>query len=201
MSPATLLRHINFSQSPTKAITFPLPIADSCVSNIVVPWLATLLPASQIPALIAESYRLLQPGGQFDARLINALPVKATMGPKLELWLEENLIIQLESDFRCSRPCELLPTWSKKFKFTMADGRPPALSQEVLLRAAVVSTDDVNLRVGAAVLRHLWYGTWGSSTSGTECFWWDNDEIVEECLERETSWRVASFQIFKTDDR
>lgn len=177
---------------------FPLPIRNDSLSSIFVSSISTLVPGSQIPAFLAESYRLLQPGGQFEARLINALPERSTMGPKLAAWLEDNLMIQLECEFRCSRPCDLMPAWSKMAGFTMADGSRPTLGHQYKLLAASESTCDKASRIGTAVLREIWKDCWSSCLAhNDEQYWWDDEDIIQECLEKATIWKLASLIIVK----
>jgi hypothetical protein len=201
LNSAIIHRHMNFGETADANLKFPLPLKNGSVDSIFVSSLPTLLPGSRIPAFLAESFRLLRPDGQFEARLINALPERSSMGPKLAAWLEDNLMIQLESEFRCSRPCDLVPAWAKISGFTMADGSRPILKRELTLQAAAESTSDIPTRVGSAVLREIWKDTWGSclteNNEGKSHYWWDQEDILQECMEKQTTWKVASLMVIK----
>jgi SAM-dependent methyltransferase len=95
----------------------PLPYASGSMHHIRSSRLATLLPAAQIPGLLAECHRVLKPGGILELRLMNPLPERNSMGPKLAHWLEERLMLNLEAGFRCSRPLTLIPQWAKDAGF------------------------------------------------------------------------------------
>jgi hypothetical protein len=186
-------------------INLPLPLPNGMFNSVFVSSLPTLLPASGIPAFLKECYRLLAPNGQFEARLVNAQPERSTIGPKLSAWLEDNLIIQLETEFRCSRPCEVVPSWANSAGFRMPNGSKAVLGRALMLQAAVGKSNDISTRIGSAILREIWQDSWGSCLTeddqGNKQYWWDHEDIVQECLERGTKWKAATFIVVKPMNR
>ena len=60
----------------TTNYTMPLllPFSNNSMHLIIATRLTTMLPASQIPSLLSDCHRVLQPGGVLSLRLIDALP-------------------------------------------------------------------------------------------------------------------------------
>lgn len=183
--------------------------------------LASLLPASQIPQLLSECYRILKPGGVLELRLMDATPERGSMGPRLATWLEERLLFGLERDFRCQRPVMMLPRWAQEAGFQPLPFRNEfdaqglksprssmgkmGVSRCLRLPGATTENDpgsrDVVAQVGVLVGRALWKDTWGTFVNDDydENWWWDNPEVVEECREWKTVWDVGTMYVVKED--
>lgn len=56
---------------------------------------------------------------------MDPLPDASSAGPKMRAWMEDNLILNLETQFRCLKPGRLLPIWLKDAGFAV----PAALSK------------------------------------------------------------------------
>lgn len=194
-----LALHPELSNSGT--ITFPLPLPASSIARIFSSDLPALLPSSAIPSFLHECWRLLQNGGALELRLTNALPQRASMGPKLASWLEEHLMVQLETEYRCSRPCEVFPNWASAAGFRMADGSCSPSSRTHKLHAFAADDAETSVKLGAAAFREIWRDMWGryvKCEGGKQpSYWWEVEEIVEECRELQTVWHVAEFVVVK----
>jgi hypothetical protein len=183
--------------------------------------LASLLPATQLPQLLAECYRVLKPGGVLELRLMDATPERGSMGPRLATWLEERLLLGLEREFRCQRPVMLLPRWAQEAGFKPLPFRNEVdaqglrmqrysfgklgLARCLRLPAATVEREsakrDVVAQVGVLVSRALWKDAWGIFVHADreENWWWDNPEVLDECREWKTVWDVGTLYVIKEE--
>jgi hypothetical protein len=204
--------------APGATPVVPLPYADSSMHHIRSTRLASLLSGSQLPALLAECYRVLKPGGVLELRLMDATPERRSMGPLLANWLEDRLLLSLEAEFKCTRPVMLVPRWLRETGFislssssiaghatALVDDRKAGQGIMKCLRLPAVATNphtshrDIVGQVGVLVTRALWIDAWGPYVyeDGKEPWWWDNPEIVEECREYNTSWDVSMMYVMK----
>ena len=166
----------------------PLPYANGSMHHVRCSKLASLLPAAQLPALIAECHRVLMPGGVLELRIMDAMPDRCSTGPKMAAWLEERLLLRLEAGFKCSRPLAMVPQWVKDAGFkplpTQTDDEMTASSELTprkktrtgklgitrCLQLPTVPSDGSNSpnrelvvsRLGVEVARALWIDAWGS---------------------------------------
>jgi hypothetical protein len=196
----------------------PLPYANASMHHIRSTRLPILLPASQLPALLAECYRVLKPGGVLELRLMDATPERRSMGPLLASWLEDRLLLGLEQDFKCQRPVMLVPRWAHDAGFIPlpikndADGDKESsekrkgnmgLARCLRLPAAASNAHsnhrDIVGQVGVLVSRALWKDTWGAYVNDDyhEHWWWENPEIIDECREWNTTWDVGTMFVMK----
>lgn len=202
----------------TTARVLPLPYANASMHHIRSTRLPTLLPGSQLPALLAECYRVLKPGGVLELRLMDATPERRSMGPLLATWLEDRLLLSLESEFKCTRPVMLVPRWARDAGFipmpvdgsgsddaAIAEAQKGNQGMAKCLRLPAVASNphttqrDIVGQVGVLVTRALWKDTWGSYVCSDyeDGYWWQNHEIVEECREYNTTWDVGTMFVMK----
>lgn len=197
----------------------PLPYASSSMHHIRSSRIASLLPASQLPQLLSECYRVLKPGGVLELRLMDATPERGSMGPRLATWLEERLLLGLEREFRCQRPVMMVPRWAAEAGFQPlpfkkevdAQGlKTPrsslsrmGVARSLRLPAATQEKEpgsrDIVAQVGVLVGRALWKDAWGPFVHEDyeEHWWWDNPDVVEECREWKTVWDVGTLYVVK----
>jgi hypothetical protein len=118
---------------------------------------------------------------------MDAAPIRKTTGPLLQTWIEDRLSVNLERLFRCSKPCLLVPNWLADAGFELTD---PASTSKVTLPCAVDSSStDTSRELSTIVGRDLWRSVWGAfveETPDEPKWWWDDQDIVEECLKRQT---------------
>ncbi|KAH7080453.1 hypothetical protein BKA63DRAFT_407027 [Paraphoma chrysanthemicola] len=165
----------------------PLPYPDNYFSHIRASTLPSLVPSSKLPELFRECFKLLAPGGLLEIRIIDAAPVRKTTGPLLRAWIEDRLTINLERLFRCSKPCLLMPSWltDAGFDLTKPEGDP-----NVILPCANGDSSDIDLELSTTIGRALWKDIWGTfvdDVPGESKWWWEDPEIVEECIQKQTT--------------
>jgi hypothetical protein len=118
---------------------------------------------------------------------MDAAPVRKTTGPLLRTWIDDRLSINLERLFRCSKPCLLIPDWLADAGFELSE--PDGISKVALPCAFDSSSTDVNSELSTIVGRGLWQNVWGAFVEEVlekSNWWWEDQDIVQECLERQT---------------
>ncbi|CAK7269513.1 hypothetical protein SEPCBS119000_003609 [Sporothrix epigloea] len=79
--------------------------------------LPVIVSASEIPRVLRHMHHALKPQGTLRLLLIDPAPANAAMGPRLQAWLDEHLMLNLERLFRCTSPTRLFPTWLRDAHF------------------------------------------------------------------------------------
>ncbi|KJR80420.1 uncharacterized protein SPSK_05003 [Sporothrix schenckii 1099-18] len=134
LNAGTLVHHM--SPSPLSNNLFPnvVPVlspAFSCTSlsasplafsDIYVQPLPALVSASDIPLVLRNMHRALTPQGTLHLLLIDPTPARSATGPRLQAWLDEHLLLNLERQFRCTSPTRLFPTWLRDAHFQLGAG-------------------------------------------------------------------------------
>jgi hypothetical protein len=179
----------------------PLPYADSSFSHIRASTLPSLVPSSKLPRIFRECYRLLAPGGMLEIRIMDAAPVRRTSGAKMKTWLEDRLSLNLERLFRCSKPCTLVPAWVIDAGFDLPATSAVDGDENMMLPCAFDKLScDVDVELSALVGRALWRDIWGEFVDDVPeepRWWWEDEEILKECLERRTVFECGSIFAFK----
>jgi hypothetical protein len=129
-------------------------------------------------------------------RLMDVLPDRGSAGPKIGEWIEINVVERLESEFRCARPGNLVPRWVKAagFDIPLEGGQ-----QKLKASAAIdprVDVDDVTEFLGEVVCRESWRRTW-EEFMDAEIGWWDQSEILDECISFNTTWTITTLTAIK----
>ena len=166
-------------------IPFPYPAAS--FSHIRASTLPSLVPSSRLPQIFKECRRLLVPGGVLEIRIMDASPVRRTAGPQMRTWIEDRVSLNLERLFRCSKPCLLVPNWIADAGFELLGGS--GIGQMMRMPCAHSNNGSVDEELSALVGRALWKDIWGSFVSdepGQARWWWEDEGIIEECLDRKT---------------
>ncbi|PVI07090.1 hypothetical protein DM02DRAFT_581002 [Periconia macrospinosa] len=169
----------------------PYTIPHATFSHIRSSTLPSLAPSSELPKLLRECYRLLAPGGMLELRIMDAAPMRRTAGPNMRAWIEDRVSLNLEREFRCSKPCMLVPGWVKEAGFEVADA--PVIR---LPCAALQQSTEVNEELKALVVQCMWRNMWGDfvdedAGEGEAMWWWEDDEVMQECLQRETMFECG----------
>jgi hypothetical protein len=156
--------------------------------------LASIFPSTEIPPFLRHIYRCLAPGGALHLTLIDPQPVSTSMGPRMRQWLFDKLLINLEKDFRTTYPSGTFPAWLAVSRLrgqgsTIATVSVPAVPEQF--------TDDgtrekpsERQELRCLVTRMLWQEVWGSFVHADR-WWWDEDDIVEECMTMGTYWQYS----------
>jgi hypothetical protein len=176
----------------------PLPYPKNYFSHIRASTLPSLVPSSKMPELFGECYKLLAPGGVLEIRIMDAAPLRRTAGPLLRTWIDDRLSVNLERLFRCSKPCSLVPGWLEDAGFVIAN--PGGDSTVALPCAFDSSLNDVDKELSVVVGRALWRDIWGSfigEAPGELKWWWDGEDILHECLERQTVFECRTIFAYR----
>ncbi|XP_014553100.1 hypothetical protein COCVIDRAFT_40816 [Bipolaris victoriae FI3] len=178
----------------------PLPYPEDYFSHIRASTLPSLVPSSELPELFSECYKLLAPGGFLEIRVMDAAPVRTTAGPLMRAWIEDRLSVNLEQLFRCSKPCALLPAWLKDAGFELADQHK---DQKLTLPCASdPESAKVDDELSTIIGRALWKDIWGSFVDDSPDepkWWWEDKDIVEECVKRQTVLECRTIFAYKRE--
>ena len=179
----------------------PLPYPASSFSHIRTSTLPSLVPSSRLPQMFHECHRLLEPGGTLEIRMMDAAPLRHTAGPKMRGWIEDRLALNLERLFRCSKPCMVVPTWVVDAGFDVPSRGAGAASQGLTIPCAShEQTSTVDERLSARVARALWKDIWGGyvdDAPGEARWWWEDSDVMSECLERGTVFECRALVAVK----
>ncbi|KAI0157337.1 hypothetical protein GGR57DRAFT_500957 [Xylariaceae sp. FL1272] len=147
-----------------------------------------LFPSTDIPPFLGHINRCLIPGGALHLTIIDPQPVSTSMGPKLRSWLFNKLLVNLEKSFRTTMPSETVPVW---LQFAQLRGRGSTISTAAVPAVPLRSeAANVGSELRCLTIRMLWQEVWGPFVHATK-WWWEEDEIVEECVESGTHWQYS----------
>ncbi|KAF2686530.1 hypothetical protein K458DRAFT_362655 [Lentithecium fluviatile CBS 122367] len=196
--PMPLPGNVSYLTVPQPGV-LPYPWPDCTFSHIRASTLSSLVPSAKLPELLRECYRLLAPGGMLEIRNMDAAPVRKTAGPKMRAWIEDRLSLNLERQFRCSKPCMLVPGWVSDAGFellTPTDG----VGVMKLPCAFDPYSFDVDAELKTMVGRALWKDIWGSFIEPDPvevAWWWEDEGVMQECLERQTVFECGAIYAYK----
>jgi hypothetical protein len=176
----------------------PLPYPEDYFSHIRASTLPSLVPSAMLPELFSECHKLLATGGFLEIRIMDAAPVRKTTGPLMRTWIEDRLSVNLERDFRCSKPCSLVPSWLTAAGFEMLAQDD---DQNMTLPCAIdPDTTNVNEELSMIIGRAFWKDIWGSFVDDAQDepkWWWEDEEIVQECVKRQTVLECRTIFAYK----
>lgn len=204
-----------FSPLPSTPSPAPsLPLAPASFAAAYSLSLPSALPSQAIPPLLRAVSRALVPGGALHLTLVDPSPAAGSEGPRLRRWLDDSrLLLNVERRFRCVGPTRLLPAW-------LADARLGVTTAAAVVRrfAAVAGADGgcccylgagedddddgdeegrrVRLELRSTAGRMLWREVWGTYVNG-DCWWWEDPDIVDECLRLGTYWEYSIIEAVK----
>ena len=138
--------------------------------------------------------------------LIDPSPASRSLGPKLREWLDQNLIIHLEAEFRCISPSRLFPRWLKDARLrgegsTVTKVQFPAVFHQDAngnINGSEEGTSPIETELQSVVGRMLWQEVWGKAVRGN-LWWWDDQECVEECIQYGTYFEYFLIEAVKED--
>ncbi|KAI1365934.1 hypothetical protein F5Y08DRAFT_161624 [Xylaria arbuscula] len=158
-----------------------------------------LVPSTDIPPLLRHINRCLAPGGALHLTIIDPQPVSSSMGPKLRQWLFTNLLINLEQAFRTTWPSETFPAWLAVGRLR---GKGSTIATKTIQAIPVIprnpSKEDLKSELRCLSNRMLWQEIWGGFVQASH-WWWEDREIVEECLSLGTHWQCSHIIAVKED--
>jgi len=155
-----------------------------------------LFPSTDIPPFLRHINRCLAPGGALHLTIIDPQPVSASMGPKLRQWLFTHLLINLEQAFRTTWPSETFPAW---LAVGHLRGKGSTIAT-ITVPAVPESPDktDVKTELRCLVTRLLWQEVWGGFVHASR-WWWEEEDIVQECIDLGTHWQYSHIIAVKED--
>ncbi|KAG6355863.1 hypothetical protein INS49_015247 [Diaporthe citri] len=167
--------------------------------------IASILPSSDLPRLLQNIFRVLAPGGFLNMVIVDPLPTPSSAGPALRQWLDENLIFNLEQQFRCTNPSRNFPVWlleagmrakgsvitTTRFQAVIPQGQAGDGSGSGGGSSSGSASEMATMReLRTTVGRMLWREIWGPFV-GADSWWWEVPKIVDECLSRDTCWEYS----------
>ncbi|KDN70244.1 hypothetical protein CSUB01_03474 [Colletotrichum sublineola] len=182
------------------------PVAPSLFGVAYSLALPALLPSPEVPGLLKNVHRCLAVGGALHLTLIDPLPITNTLGPLMRSWIEENLIFNLEKNFRCMNPSKLFPLWladaslrgdgstitTVRFCAIPPIDRPGTATTDTEQLADRAVKQELRTMVG----RMLWREVWGQFITADQ-WWWEQPDIVAECEQLKTAWEYSIIEAVK----
>lgn len=181
------------------------PLAPSLFEAIYAFKLPVLTPSQEIPTLLKNIHRCLQPGGTLHLTLVDPLPVASSLGPLLRAWIEQHLLFNLETSFYCTNPSRLIPIWLRNASLEIEAGTTSiskfsavSSSEEQL---ALKGTNNVQEELIDQELRNIlgrmtWLETWKDYII-TDSWWWEDPRILDECVNMQTVWELHEIKACK----
>ncbi|KAK7750622.1 hypothetical protein SLS62_007469 [Diatrype stigma] len=199
--PQVSLAHL--SQSPISPNLFPnvqpilvptvstsaafRPLAPRFYTMVTCLSMPALFPATDIPPFLRQIHRCLTPGGALHLTLIDPQPVSSSMGPLLRQWMFDNLLVELEREFRTTYPNRIFPDWLRVGKLR---GKGSTISTVSVPAVPKEEYPTVKEELCSLVTRMLWKEVWGSFVRA-KSWWYDEEDILQECRENGTYWQYS----------
>lgn len=179
--------------------------------------IASVVPSSEIPNLLERIHQVLARGGSLSMVILDPLPNTRSTGPILRQWLDENLIFNLEQQFRCTNPSRNFPVWLQEARLrargsVITTTRFQAITPQGLgcheggsgqVSGGEEEKEEFEMatrkELRAVVGRMLWQDIWGAFVTADR-WWWDVPEIVDECVGLETHWEYSIIMACKESD-
>ena len=191
----TLFPNIHPVSVPGRSLS-PFPLASSLFESVHSLQLPVLTPSQEIPSLLKDIHRCLQPGGTLHLTIIDPLPSASSLGPLLRSWIEQHLLINLETNFCCTNPSKLFPIWlakcslhveadetlSHKFFAVSTNAEPLSLSETHPVSVGAIEQELQNI-----IGRMAWIEIWKDYIVA-DYWWWEEPKIMEECATLQTVW-------------
>jgi len=177
------------------------PVAPQFFSDVHSLSLPALVPSTEIPALLRNIHRVLAPRGTLHLTVIDPAPVRTTVGPRMQAWLDERLLLNLQRHFRCMSPSQLLPSWLAdaqlrgegsmitKLKFPAVTSWPSGAAPDN-------AEAEIAVELRSEVARMLWNEVWGQYVTADK-WWWEDSDIIDECRRLDTYWEVRMIEAVK----
>lgn len=166
----------------TQGLAFPLGDASFDHARVA-PAAVGTFSAPQLKALLRECHRVLAVRGLVELRLVDPVPRDA--GPATARWIESELLVLLESEFRCTRPAVMVPLWAREAGLELAEGSGFDFHEfRVCVGEGATVEERLEAKVGRSLLR--------SQYPFVKKWLWEVDACRVECLENATRFRVTT---------
>lgn len=163
------------------------PLAPRFYTMITCLSMPSLFPATEIPPFLRHINRCLAPGGALHLTIIDPHPVSSSMGPLMRQWMFDNLLVELESEFRTTSPSRTFPHWLHVGRLR---GTGSTISTVTVPTVPKEESPTVKEELRSLVTRMLWQEVWGSFVRA-KSWWYDEEDILQECRENGTYWQYA----------
>ncbi len=166
----------------TQDLAFPLGNASFDHARVTPAAVGAFSPP-QLKALLRECHRVLAVHGLVELRLVD--PAPRDVGPASARWVESELLVSIESEFRCTRPAVMVPRWAREAGLELAEvGGFDFHEFRVCVGENATVEQRLEAEVGRLLLRsqHPFVKTW----------LWELEECRLECLEMATRFRVVT---------
>ncbi|RYP59910.1 hypothetical protein DL769_008329 [Monosporascus sp. CRB-8-3] len=162
-----------------------------------------LFPSTEIPPFLRRIHRCLAPGGALHLTVIDPQPVSSSTGPILRQWLFEKLLINLERHFRTTYPSGTFPDWLEIGKLrgegsTITTLSAPVVDNRVTSPGEAKDASTVKAELRFEAVKKLWQEVWGHFVRADR-WWWDDEDIMQECREYGTTWKYSHIVAVKED--
>ncbi len=179
------------------------PLPPQFYSTITCLSMPALFPSTEIPPFLRHINRCLAPGGALHLTIIDPQPVSSSMGPILRQWLFEKLLINLERTFRTTYPSGTFPDWLEIGRLrgkgsTIGTLEVSAIPEHTTIADGTQKDPTVKTELRSLVTRMLWQEVWGSFVRADR-WWWDEEDIIQECIQYGTFWQYSHIVAVKED--
>ncbi|KAK3352182.1 hypothetical protein B0T25DRAFT_541298 [Lasiosphaeria hispida] len=175
----------------SQGVAFPLGDA-SCEHVRATPAAVGAFSSHQLKALLRECHRVLAVRGLLEIRLLDPKPRDA--GPAVARWVESELLVALESEFRCTRPAVMVPLWACEAGLECMDlgeGFQDGVHEfRVCVEDGAAAEEQLEAELCRSLLR--------SQYPFVKAWLWEIHDCRVECLELRTRFRVMSLFGLKT---
>ncbi|KAK4442673.1 hypothetical protein QBC34DRAFT_312585 [Podospora aff. communis PSN243] len=170
------------SLSTARGVSFPLGDASFDHARVTAAAVGAFS-APQLKGLLRECHRVLAVRGMLELRLVDPTPVE--MGPNTARWVESELVVGLESEFKCTRPGVMVPVWAREAGLELMEGDGFGAHEfRVCVGEGATAVDRLEVEVGRRLLR--------SQFPCVKSWLWEVESCRAECVERATRFRVTT---------
>ncbi|KAK3997646.1 hypothetical protein QBC44DRAFT_364457 [Cladorrhinum sp. PSN332] len=188
------------------AVTSSLSFSDNSYISVHSLSMPALLAGQEVPRLLKGIRRCLASKGILHMTLIDPSPASRSLGPRMREWLDQNLIVHLESEFRCISPSRLFPKWLVDARLcgegsSVTRAKFPAVFHQHLdgqINGAQEGESPIETELQSVVGRMLWQEVWGKAVRGNS-WWWEDSECVSECIKHGTFFEYFLIEAVKQD--
>ncbi|KAK0648962.1 hypothetical protein B0T16DRAFT_389115 [Cercophora newfieldiana] len=166
----------------TQGVAFPL--GDGSFDHArVTPSAVGAFTAPQLKGLLRECQRVLAVRGMLEVRYVDPTPLD--MGGNTARWVESELLVGMESDFKCTRPGVMVPVWAREAGLELMQGDGLGFHEfRVCMGEEASAEERLEVQLGRQLIR------WQFPSVKT--WLWEVEACRAECLERATRFCVTT---------
>ncbi|KAI5458425.1 hypothetical protein BGZ63DRAFT_426827 [Mariannaea sp. PMI_226] len=196
--------------------TSSFPFASQTFDFVYSHSITSMFRADEMPKILKKVAKALKPNGVMFLTLIDPLPVKWSLGPLMQAWMDKHLISNLNKRGFCTEPMQVFTEWMGEAKLRgsgsiahastslalPASGRQPRFLDDPFVEGPLVGSKETEEKeqLRTMIGHSLWLQIWGPHVI-CDAWWWDDPEIVEECLTLKTFWRYHQVEGVKDSSK